>query len=280
MLKVTTLVVLACVLCVSPVAVAQEAFPGLSKRIPHLTQRLRSARWEVRYSLLVELTGRDAETKRALETLARDSNEQVANQALVRYVNGFLGVDRSLFKPRLYCPGRFPTADLPEEDPERALVDYCLGRRRIESKPGMYDDTRPPIAPLDPAKSDDPPMHETLTIVGILGDTVDAKDLRPFLESDNDYVALGAAKAVIRLGDRERGVAALLKLASRDPVKHLPYVTEALQVLKELNHPDIAVLTRRVVLAVDRSEGVQPNWLDWFLLFAADVVGDEVWAKP
>ena len=101
--------------------------------------------------------------------------------------------------------------------------------------------------------------------------------LHPFLESTNDYVALGAAKALIRLGDRAKGVAALSRMTERDPSKHLFYVTQALYALKEMEHPELRTMTLRVLSTVDRIEGIQHNWLTEFLLLAAQVTDNDVW---
>jgi len=69
--------------------------PGGPSAPPWLDHRLESRDWRARYSLLGELTGKDAVTKGALETLAQDEHPHVANQALVRYVGGFLEIDKS-----------------------------------------------------------------------------------------------------------------------------------------------------------------------------------------
>ncbi len=256
-------------------AAAEEAFPDLSKRVPYLTQRLRSTRWQVRYYLLPDLKGRGSQTKRALETLVRDEHEGVANQATVRYVNNFVNVKKTLFRPGLYAPDRFPIADLPKDAPELALVDYCLARREVSGRP--RDDMRRVLPVLDPAQLDNPRMHESMTIVGILGRPEDAKAVYPFLQSNNDYVALGAAKAVIRLGDKTKGVEALCRLADKDPAEHLYYVTEALHALREMDHPELKSIVLRILSSVDRTEGIQPNWLGEFLLLAADAVGNDAW---
>ncbi|MDH3251570.1 MAG: hypothetical protein OEM41_02195 [Ignavibacteria bacterium] len=278
MMKRNLLAFLAFMLVMPAAVTAQQAFPELSKRVPYLTQRLRSARWQVRYYLLRDLTRRDLDTKRALETLVRDEHRGVATEAMVRYVNNFVDVQKVLFKPELYVPGRFPMADLPEEDPDRALVDYCLARREIQRKGGFrHDDMQPVLPVLDSARSDNPRMHETLTIVGILGSPKDAEALYPFLQSSNDYVALGAAKAVIRLGDKTKGLEALCRLTEKDPSKHLYYVTEALYVLKEMDHTELKTMVLRVLSSVDRAEGIQPNWISEFLLLAADVTASDVW---
>ena len=278
MMKWSVMAVLACMLVMPTVVAAQQTFPDLSKRVPYLTQRLRSTRCEVRYYLLHDLTRRDLETKRVLETLVRDEHNGVANQALVRYVNSFVDIEKALFRPELYVPGRFSIADLPEEDPDKALVDYCLARREIPWKGGFrHDDMQPVLPVLDPAQLDNPRMHESLAIVGILGRPEDAKALYPFLQSTNDYVVLGAAKAVIRLGDKTKGLEALSRLTEKDPLKHLYYVTEALHVLKEMSHPHLKTIVLRALSSVERTEGIQPNWLGEFRLLAADVTGNDVW---
>ena len=265
-------------LLVPMVLLAEQTLPELSKRVPYLEQRLHSTRWEVRYYLLGNLAGRDSETKRVIEILVRDQHKGVANQALVRYVNNFVNIDKGIFRSELYVPEQFPVTDLPEKAPEKALVDYCLGRGKIEPKGGFrHDDMRPALPVLNPTKSDDPRMYETLTIVGILGNPEDAKALYPFLESTNDYVALGAAKALIRLGDRTKGVEALSRLTERNPSKHLFYVTQALYALKEIGQPELRTMTLRVLSTVDRIEGIQPNWLAEFLLLAAQVTDNDVW---
>ncbi|MGK7875783.1 MAG: hypothetical protein AB4426_21555 [Xenococcaceae cyanobacterium] len=259
----------------------QQVFSKLSKQVPYLTQRLQSNRWEVRYCLLSNFTRRDAETKQVLEMLVRDEHKGVANQALVRYVNGFVDIDKTLFKAELYVPGRFPITDLPDKEAPSALVDYCLGRREIRRNTFFKYDSMQPILPvLDPAELDNPRMHETLTIIGIMGRPEDAKLLHPFLESPNDYVALGAATAVIRLGDKTTGLEALRGLTIKDPSKHLCYVTEALHVLREMEHPELESMVIGVLSSVDRSKGIQPNWLSEFLILAADVTSKDVWQAP
>lgn len=244
-------------------------------RTPFLEQRLHSARWEVRYYLACQLDGRDGNSKRAFETLIRDKHQGVANQALVGYLNSFVAVDRALFDPRVYVPGRFPVTDLPEAEPNRALVDYCLGRREIAPKGGFRgDDMQPTLRVLDPEKSDDPTMHESLTIVGMLGQPEDAPVLYPFLESTNDYVVVGAAKALLRLGDKVKALDALVRLTEGEPKKHLYYVTEALYALREVEHPKYRHMVLRVLAAIDKTEDIQPNWLNGFLLLASDVTED------
>jgi hypothetical protein len=209
--------------------------------------------------------------------LIRDKHQGVANQALVRYVNNYVNIDRALFDPKVYVPGRFPVTDLPEEEPGKALVDYCLGRRAIVQKGGFRgDDMQPVVGVLDPKTRDAPTNYESLTIVGILGQSGDATLLYPFLESTNDYVVLGAAKALLRLGDRAKALEALVRLTEKDARKHLYYVTEALYALREVEHPEYRSLVLRVLATINTTEGIQPNWLNGFLLLASDVK-DDVW---
>jgi hypothetical protein len=279
-MKRTVMALVAGSLCM-PVAVsAQETFPDLERRIPHLTQRLRSNRWEARYCLLGELTRRDPETKRALETLVADRDERVANQAIVRYVKNFLRIEKTLFRPGIYLRSNGPVYGFPEVVSDGALVDHCLGRRELPRAEGdQHGEVRRALPVLDPAKVDDPRMDHSLTVVGILGKPEDAAALSPFLKSPNDYVVLEAARAVIRLGDRAKGVEALCRLADLDPVEHSFYVTEALRVLKEVDHPGLKAMVLRVLSTLDRGKGIQPNWTSDFLLLAADVVGDDVWMR-
>jgi hypothetical protein len=246
-------------------------------RTPFLEQRLHSVRWEVRYYLAGQLDGRDGSTKRAFETLIRDKHQGVANQALVRYLNSFVAVDKALFEPRAYVPGRFPVTDLPEAEPNRALVDYCLGWRVITPKGGFrVDDMQPTLGVLDPKKRDDPTMYESLTIVGMLGQQDDAPFLYPFLESTNDYVVVGAAKALLRLGDKTKALRALVRLTEGDPKTRLYYITEALHVLQEVEHPGYRDIVLRVLATIDKTESIQPNWLNAFLFLASDV-SEDVW---
>jgi hypothetical protein len=242
----------------SAAAFAQSDFPRLAARVPHFAERLRSTRWQVRYALLGELGGRDAETKRALELLARDRNEAVANQALVRYVRQFVEVDRTLFRPEVY----FREGPWRQDAKGRALVDQCLAWLAGPN-----------------AKSDDPAVVRSIVVVGILGRPEDAAKLGRFLDSENDYVAWNAAVALLRLGDTKNGSDALVRLTKREPGKHLHYVTEALRTLREIAHPRYEELVRAALAAVDRTDGIQPNWLSEFLLLAAEVEKD-VWTRP
>lgn len=253
-------------------------FPRLSEQIPQFEERLTSSHWQVRYGLLGELEQNNTETKRALEWLVRDANQQVANQALVRYVKGFVYVDKSLFKPTLYLPHRWKRQSQERCPAARVLVEYCLGRKLSAKKRRIVHqciDAR--ITPLNPDTLNDPKSHNSLTIVGILGRREDAPALYPYLKSQNDYVLLGAAKALIRLGDREKGVEGLMRLIDQDPKEHLYYMTAALQVLREMKHPQLKPAVQQALAIFKRTPGVQPNWYSGFVRLAAEVVGDEVW---
>jgi len=247
-------------LAAMPAAMAEEQdFPHLSARVPYFGERLKSTRWQVRYCLLGELDGRDAETKRALELLSRDGNESVANQALVRYESNFVRIEKSLFRPEVYFRGIQILGCEPASGVD--LVDRCLASLRPPAK-----------AP----ERHSPTMVRAITVVGILGARAHSAQLERFLDSENDYVALHAAMALIRLGDTEKGAGALVRLAKRDPAKHLPYITQALQFLKEIEHPEFKPALLHVLGAVDRTEGIQPSWLSHFFLLAAEIDGS-VW---
>ncbi|GEM_PF-3639695 len=270
---VVLLASVASVLVVSSVAAEDRQFDDLANRVPLLRERLHSTRWEVRYGLLGELYQRDEATKRALELLVRDEHPMVANQALVRYVQAFVIIDKTLFRASSFTYGRFPLPDLPAGGPDRALVEYCLGKRDVpkERRPFTHD-LGPVLTVLDPSKADQADMYDSLTIVGILGTAEDAKALYPFLESTNDYVVWGAAKALLRLGDNEKALEAMVRLLKQDPRQHLHYMTEALCVLKEAQHPRLKELVIEAVSALEATEGIQPNWVSEFLLQAAEVV--------
>lgn len=68
-----------------------------------------------------------------------------------------------------------------------------------------------------------------------------------------------------------------LRLTQLDPTRDLPYVTEALCVLKEMNHLGLDTIVRRVLASMDRGQGIQPNWVSEFLLVASDIAGPDVW---
>jgi len=230
----------------------------------------------VRYGLLVELTGRDTETKLALELLAHDKDMNVASQAFIRYVSAFARIDATLFNPEVVWPMRFPIPNLPDADKKRALVDYCLGKN-IVLKPGWRaDDTGRAIPVLDPKNADEPAMADSLMIVGILGRAEDAKALYPFLQSKNDYVALNAAKALARLGDTEKAVEGLKRLATQDVKEHLHYITQALYVLQEIKQPEYRNLVLAVLDEVEKQGPLQNGWVNEFWLLAAGVKPD-VW---
>lgn len=250
-------------LAVLPAAVGAQEFPRLSGRVPHFEKRLKSTRWQVRYCLLGALDGTDAESRRALELLCRDENDAVASQALHRYERNFIQIDRTLFRPELYFRvtqflGRTPATG-------RDLVDRCLARLQTAEK----DATQGARAGYD--------LVHLITVVGVLGTAEDATQLHRFLDSENDYVALHTARAVIRLGDTEKGTEALVRLAKREPAKHLHYVTRALRLLKELEHPQFKPTLVHALGAVDRTEAIQPSWLNEFLLLAVEI-DENVWA--
>lgn len=275
--KRVCIIILACLLQPPAFCKSEETFAALEYRVPFLKERLHSKRWQIRYGLLSQLGGRDGETKRALELLVKDENTAVANQALVRYLHRFVNVDKTLFNIHVYAKGAYPLGVLPKENLRRTIVDYCLGRTEIASKYGEIDMDHGGVIPvLDVLKRDEPRMYQSLTIVGILGDIDDARALYPFLESANDYVAWGAAKALIRLGDKSKSIDAVRRLAEKDVSQNLYYVTEALYLLREIDDTEFQETVLRILSRVQQEDDIPPNWLTKFLLLASDVKKD-VW---
>ena len=101
----------------------------------------------------------------------------------------------------------------------------------------ISNDVQPELPVLIQENRDNPAIVDTLTVVGILGKSEDAPLLYPFLESTNDYVIVGAAKSLIRLGDKNKALVALVHLTDQNPKEYLPYITEALHILKEMQYP-------------------------------------------
>lgn len=261
-----------------PVAQPDAEFPVLSRHIPHFSQRLRSPRWRVRYYLLLSLRAeRTPETRRALEELAQDANELVANQALRSYAGRYTLVDRSLFSLHAYGGLGVFTKRLPVDRPERALVEYLLGRddHGIDLA-GVFEPQR--LRPLDPSRADDGYARWALEYIGLFGHLDDVATLDPFLASSHDGVALEAARAAIRLGDLDRGRRTLRRLSESEPTHERSLVASALQALHEIGHPDLQAIARQAVAAVDAAPDLPPNVASPILEAAADALGDEVWA--
>jgi hypothetical protein len=250
-------------------AVAGAGFETLTKRVDRLEERLASSHARVRYALALELRGRDVETRRALETLIADKDVEVANQAQVIWLGSFAEVDRKVFRPEVYLPHRFSLDGLTPQQARATTLAYVLGRKDDECFHG--NDAEPGLAVLDPSKKDDPEMARPVELVGLLGSAEDVSAVAPFSASANDYVALAAAKAMLRLGDRDKAAAALAQLAGRDPKEHLYYVTEALRVMQEMKHPAFKDHVLKVWEAVKSDQTIQANWWSDFALLAAEV---------
>jgi hypothetical protein len=243
--------------------------------IAFLDQRLASNRWQVRYGLQGELNGRDSRTKGLLEILARDSNPRVANQALRRYMLQFTEVDRSVFDPQVFVGGKSPVPTILKRDHARAvLLAYCLGQVKIEEPSGFRCSIGGDLPTLVAADSADANVADTIAVVGMLGGPKDAAALHPFAASENDYVALTAAQALFRLGDEDKSRETLERLIAREVTKHLHYITEALHVLKEIDRRAFEASVPPVLARARSKEGIQPNWLNGFLLLAAEVQAD------
>jgi len=251
------------------------SFPLLERRIPCFRERLTSPRWEVRYCLLGELDGRDEDTKRALEFLREDENPPVAEQAQARYLIEFVNADRSRFRPDLYI---FVQQPLTGEE-RRGIVDYVLGRGPYPFGELPHDVGRqlPRLdqAGMKDAGKNDPGLANSIVLVGMLGEESDADALAPFLESENDYVVLETAKALIRLGDREPALDALRALAAKDPREHLPYITRSLAVMREMGEKDWRDRAENALARVDAAGNIQPNWVNGLaLLLLVDGCGE------
>jgi hypothetical protein len=259
-----------------------QNYPILSKRIPYFMERLQSNRWKVRYCLLHDLTRRDHETKQALETLILDENRRIGNQALVRYLISFVIIDKTLFSPELYLWGKLGASNaiiLPDQDHYYNLVEYLLGRsNEIVSGKTFTGGPYASLYRLDTTRVDDPSICQTLTTIGILGKLSDARMLYPYLQSSNDYVLMTTAKALIRIGDKKKGMEALEGLAMNEQNGHTHYSAEALYALKEVQHPELEKIANRVLLsAVNNNEELRPNELNAVLLAVANATGKDVW---
>jgi HEAT repeat protein len=241
--------------------------------VRYLEERLNSNRWEVRYFLALDLNAGDQETRKTLEALLQDPNESVVNQATAVYLNYFVIVRKDLIRPGAFIVAA-KEASTPEQ--KRAWVEYALGLKA------------PPHSSLDMAEfqdlrhvaPDDPAASEAITIVGLLGSRADATLLRPFASSSNEYVALSAAKSLIRMEDRANGVRALEDLARRRSKNDLHYVAEALAALKELEAPSYPTLLRRALAELNASDSeVSINGLNNLLFLAAETDAS-VWSRP
>ena len=190
---------LICLAFIANVISAKENKSAIQSSIPYLEQRLESSIWQVRYSLLGELNGHDILTKQLLETLIKDEHSMVRNQAIVHYLNQFVYINKELFEPftSLRLSSMYLSDRLPKANDE--WLEVCLSRIDTSTSSNF-------IIPAEPNdiinKLDNPNFSEaSITTIGILGDNDDAKALYPYLESTNDFLALCAAKSVIRLGE-------------------------------------------------------------------------------
>jgi hypothetical protein len=257
------------VLAALQAAAIAQTFPELSKKVPFLKERLASSRWQVRYALIPEIDASE-EGKRVLETLIKDEHLGVANQAQTRYLRLFLKVDKAVLRADAFVAGLVasdPFRGLSPAESRQLLLDYCRGGKPDARFRGDGDGSAP--LPLDPAQRDNPGMADAITILGVLGEPADAEKLTPFLESTNDYVAVNAARALARLGQKDKAIAGLERLLKQEPQQHLYYMTEALRVLREIDVPLFKQRAGDVLKAVGKKE-IQSNFLNEFLLVAAE----------
>lgn len=264
-----------------------SAFPELSRRIPLFKEQLTSGHHRVRYALLGELDGQDDETRRALELLIGDANKAVANQAQVRWLQKFIEVDRSLFRPEVYLPWPRGTPEIPKDKWRQVMLDHVLGRAIHEDLCGT--DAIRGLASLDESVMDsvedvgkeaaraiyEAEMANPVTVVGMLGTAEDAKTIKPFGDSQNPYLAWKTAVALVRLGDRESADAILMRVATgeRDDGK-LYYVIKALDTMRRLKNPAFGETVVKVWEdttdeAKKLADGRMPQWWSDLTVLAA-----------
>ena len=211
--------------------------------IPYLEERLSSEWWQVRYCLLGELSSRNDEHKKLIEKLVLDNNDAVSSQALESYVSNWLKVEKDLIIPRIERLRPIPLGVDFAKEPDVRSVGF---HSSMINKKNMDESTN----------------VRSIMFIGIIGKPEDLNILKPFTESQNDYVLIETAKALYRLGDIQSSIKAFLKILDKDVKEHIHYQTEALYFLAELDKNMCIEEYRKIRSKINKTHNdIQPNWL-------------------
>lgn len=212
--------------------------------VPHLKQRINAEDWRVRYVLPNEFLNHCRRAPRMhLETLIRDVDSRVSNQALVVYLINYVNVDIGLVRERF--------KNLNAGQPTGITISGPQDVKSVAYQASW----------LDRKNIDEPRNGPRLEYIGLLGKRDDRGILLPFAKANNPYVLINVAKALIRIGEIESGMAALDRILQLDVATALHYQTQAVYVIDELDHERAKQRYDTLSREVRKNKTIQPGWI-------------------
>lgn len=226
------------------------AFAQENCGVPFLQERMSSDKWQLRYGVIFDITGRSDDCRSLLVRLIEDSNKSVSNQAMEKYLNQFVIIDHELILKHLEKLNPIPVGSF--KDSQRTDIRSAT----------FY------INWINIDEINDPNNGRNIMFVGIVGDKNkgDVNFIKGFAASKNDYVLLETAKAMIRLGEVNEGLKIIDVILNKDVQDHLHYQTQALHVLAEINREKYHSEYLKLKAKVDRVSDIQPNWMNEFYI--------------
>ncbi len=226
------------------------SFSAVPCSLDKLIELSDSKHWELRYSLLAELDEHSDEHKKLLVKLIHDTNNSVANQALVRYIANFLNIDRNLVTSKIEKLNPLPVGALMSSIPDLKSSHFY--------KTALTKD----ISDANNAK--------WISMIGITGKTPDIAIITPYLKSKNPYILSEAAKALHRLGAKNEALKAFRSILNLPFEENFPYQTSTLFLMHEIDSNEALALYKNLHARFKLKTGIQPNWVSAHLLQGMD----------
>jgi hypothetical protein len=230
-----------------------------AQAVPYLQERLASPWWQVRYVLINELNDGNDPKQLGITKLMADANPQVSSYARSLYLLNYLFVDKQRIVDEMEKFNPMPVGSK-VADQEK----YDASLRTV----AHY------VSAMANAAIDDAKAADTIRFFGILAKPDDAHVIERFANSPNDYVQLEAAKALLRMGLRDKGTKTVERILAKDCGSSLAFQTQALFVLRAVDRLRFKAAYRRLQQRIQADPGrdkIKPGWLHEYYVLGLEM---------